>query len=65
MTRAEAERLVTSSEVHTRLGLELVDWSVEQVGLRFRPAAVAGGVMVCVAGRPGELGITLAGIFGK
>jgi uncharacterized protein (TIGR00369 family) len=39
LTRADAERLLMSSEVHGRLGLELADWGPERVGLRFRPPA--------------------------
>jgi uncharacterized protein (TIGR00369 family) len=39
LTRADAEQLLVASEVHRRVGLELADWSSEQVGLRFRPPA--------------------------
>jgi uncharacterized protein (TIGR00369 family) len=39
LTRADAEQLLVSSEVHGRVGLELIDWGSAQVGLRFRPPA--------------------------
>lgn len=39
LTRAHGERLLASSEVHARVGLELAGWSSEGVELRFRPPA--------------------------
>ena len=39
MTRADAERMLASSEVHARVGLEFTEWSPTEVGLRFRPEA--------------------------
>jgi uncharacterized protein (TIGR00369 family) len=39
LTRADAERLLASSEVHAHVGLELTEWRTAEVGLRFRPEA--------------------------
>ena len=39
ITRAEAEGMLASSDVHVRLGLEFVKWGSEGVALRFRPEA--------------------------
>jgi uncharacterized protein (TIGR00369 family) len=39
LSRADAEHLLAGSEVHGRLGLELAEWSAEQVGFRFAPPA--------------------------
>jgi uncharacterized protein (TIGR00369 family) len=41
LTRADAERMLASSEVHVRLGLEFIEWGQEAVTLRFRPEAWA------------------------
>ena len=39
LTRADAERMLASCEVHARVGLEFTEWSATEVGLRFRPGA--------------------------
>ena len=39
LTRADAERMLASSEVHARIGLALVEWRADGVALSFRPDA--------------------------
>jgi uncharacterized protein (TIGR00369 family) len=39
LTRADADRMLASSEVHARLGLEFAEWSQDRVALHFRPEA--------------------------
>jgi uncharacterized protein (TIGR00369 family) len=39
LTRTDAERMLASSEVHARLGLEFMEWGSEGVALRFQPEA--------------------------
>lgn len=39
LTRADAERMLATSEVHTRIGLEFVEWGRDRIALRFRPDA--------------------------
>ena len=39
LTRADAERMLASSEVHARIGLALVEWVADAVALSFRPDA--------------------------
>jgi uncharacterized protein (TIGR00369 family) len=41
LTRDDAERLLASSDVHARVGLELGEWGTAEVVLRFRPEAWA------------------------
>jgi uncharacterized protein (TIGR00369 family) len=39
VTRDDAERMLASSEVHARVGLEFTEWGPSEVVLRFRPDA--------------------------
>jgi uncharacterized protein (TIGR00369 family) len=39
LTRADAERMLASCEVHARVGLAFVEWAPEAVVLSFRPGA--------------------------
>ena len=39
LTLADAEQMLAASDVHARIGLELVEWGRDRVALRFRPGA--------------------------
>jgi uncharacterized protein (TIGR00369 family) len=54
LTRADAERMLASSEVHPRIGLALVEWGTDGVVFRLRPdgwtrdpasGAIHGGIL--------------------